>query len=410
VTRKPSTRKPPDGQKPSGLREATEAEANAETRAREEDAAREAAEQRAHEEAAARETAEAQVRQEAAARKEAEQRAQKEAAARETAEAQVRQEAAARKEAEQRAQKQAAKRKKAEAAMESLEESAKTLRAEDARASPRSALYDQWQSSGARAVAHADFWRFVSGGIVVTLLGAALLIATLIEQTRQTQALLIAGASVSCALFVVGVAVANVGYGRYSRRLAEYSEERELVAAKADTLKDTATDRDLEQLLRLNRTQMQAYQALSRGQQRSSFRSSLIALFAGLSVLIAGIVLVVEVGGDTSKIAAAAVAAIGSALSGYIAKTYLTLHKEAADQLRYFADQPIIASYIYEAERLAGLMKDDKDKEKVYESVVQEILAMTRQAQGEAIRKGSTRASGLVTRANSDDPVSSETE
>jgi hypothetical protein len=100
--------------------------------------------------------------------------------------------------------------------------------------------------------------------------------------------------------------------------------------------------------------------------------------------LVAGVALVTYAGTDTSKIAVATVTAIGSALSGYIAATYLTLNRQAADQLKYFADQPLITSYVYEAERLVRRLPPP-NQESAYRQVLGELLRLTERAQNESL-------------------------
>jgi hypothetical protein len=65
----------------------------------------------------------------------------------------------------------------------------------------------------------------------------------------------------------VGIAAVAIGSYRYNSSLATYLRDREFAAVQAANTapdKDNGNDQDLDldELLRLNRTQMQAYQSL----------------------------------------------------------------------------------------------------------------------------------------------------
>jgi hypothetical protein len=234
------------------------------------------------------------------------------------------------------------------------------------------ALYAQWEGSSARARARATLFVWSAIALVFVLAAVALTVCVVTEQL-----ILPVGGGCGGGLLLLAVAAFTKGTYAYAGTLAEFLDEREQVTALTEHSlgQQTGRDKDLDELLRLNRTQMQAYQTLSRGQQRSAFRSSLIALFIGLGVLVGGVVVVVVVEGSTSKLAVAGVTALGSALSSYIASTYLNLHREAARQLRFFSDQPIVTSYIYEAERLVGKLPTDERPE-TYRVVINDVLGL----------------------------------
>jgi hypothetical protein len=250
------------------------------------------------------------------------------------------------------------------------------------------ALYDEWQRSSARAKVRASLW--VECFVATVCLLGAIALGTL---TVTGELLVAIGVPIAGCLLLAALAWATHALYRYHLELADWLGVRELTFEERDVPPE---QRDLDELLRLNRMQMQQYQTLSRAQHRSSFRSSLTALFVGLATLVGGIVLILEVNNETAKIALAGVTALGGALSGYIAKTYLALNSQAADQLRYFADQPLITSYIYEAERLVLGFKGYK-REAMYEKVIDEVLGVATRAQ-----------SGALATAGADSPETSE--
>jgi hypothetical protein len=336
------------------------------------EAARQEAEQRVTEEQQARATAEA-------ARQEAEQRVTEEQQARATAEA-ARQEAELRADEEERSRKKLERRaRKTEEKTSKSEEDVIQLSASYAQDATRAgiprqvAVTAQWEGSSARTKARARL--FVCGVVAVVFLSGAGALGIL---TATNDIGVGFSAGYGGALCLMAVGAITVGIYWYASALARFLDARELATAVTESSQEEQTerDKDLDELLRLNRTQMQAYQTLSRGQQRSAFRSSLIALFAGLVVLVGGIVIVVVVNGDTSKVAVAGVAGLGGALSSYIAGTYLKLHQEASSQLRFFSDQPIVTSYIYEAERLVTKLPKGNSQTATYNAVIRDILGI----------------------------------
>jgi len=328
--------------------------------------AREDAE-KALKEAEERESAERKAREEAEkSRNEADERAKTEGKARAEAE-----------KAQKRSEKEV---RKADQAATKSEQQAIALSARTAEQAARAgvprqvALSAQWESSSARSKARANVVVFGTGALVLMLVAIGLGVAALDSDMQIAASVGGAGA----ALFIAIVLIA-AGFYVYVRRHARFLSVREEAIEARKNAVDGRQDEDLDELLNINRNQMQAYQTLSSRQQRSAFRSSLMAMFVGLVVLVGGIVVVLLAESDTAKIAVAGVSAIGSGLSGYIANTYLSLQRESSNQLRFFSDQPIVASYIYEAERLISKLPGANAKQSAaYESVIKEILGIAR--------------------------------
>jgi hypothetical protein len=383
----------------------------AEQRASDASAAKEAAEKRADDATAAQKEAEQLANDATAAQKEAEQLARDAQEAQHQAEQRAKQEAEARVRAEERAETAMEKAKK-EAALElekRLRQQGVALSANQVQEQAKAgipwqiALLTEWQSSSARAEAQALV--ALPGGLaLLSLLGAI----PLVILTATGDLLVPVGVSTTAFCFLIAIGAGAWGVHWYAARLSEYLKTREEALSERERDKQQKAKRQtqeaaskgtqendaLDELLNLNRTQMQAYQTLSRGQQRSSFRYSLIALFIGLFVLVAGVVVVVTVQADIAKVAVASVTALGSALSSYIASTYLRLHRQTGDQLRYFYAQPLVASYIYEAERVVGELEGSTAKKPMYETVIKHILRVAGRAQTDVLTFTRAQASG----------------
>jgi uncharacterized membrane protein len=111
---------------------------------------------------------------------------------------------------------------------------------------------------------------------------------------------------------------------------------------------------DLHARIQANGLVLESYQDPVRRRARSSYTYAQGALAVGFLALVGGAVAVL-VFADTpqSQVAVGALTAVGSALSGYIAATYLRIYDRAQQQLNFYFEAPLIASYMLEAERLA---------------------------------------------------------
>ncbi len=117
--------------------------------------------------------------------------------------------------------------------------------------------------------------------------------------------------------------------------------------------REVQDDGDVINLLRLNRKEMEEYQIIARGQAKTSFMVSNLAMAAGLTLIIVGILITV-LGRDLgTKVTAASLSAIAAALASFISRTFIQSRNASLDQLNYYFNQPLITSYLLQAERIA---------------------------------------------------------
>lgn len=131
-------------------------------------------------------------------------------------------------------------------------------------------------------------------------------------------------------------------------------EERDARLRKVvgEAFEDVVDARDTASLVKANGRQLSLYDQLARGQARSSYRMSQIAMGMALLVLVSGAVGAIFVHGTVPKITTATLSGIGTALSGYISGTYLRVYERTLAQLNYYFQQPLLTSYVFTAERL----------------------------------------------------------
>jgi hypothetical protein len=120
---------------------------------------------------------------------------------------------------------------------------------------------------------------------------------------------------------------------------------------------------------------MEAYDVLARGQAKTAFRNSQIAMAIGLIVLFVGAAIAIGADSTASKITTASLTAIGGILSGYIARTFLKTYARALRQLNFYFQQPLINSYVLSAQRLIREMSTTQ-RDAALEHVVHHIVAV----------------------------------
>lgn len=201
------------------------------------------------------------------------------------------------------------------------------------------------------------------GGLLALAVGLAALTGVVLayggelDIVRHTRWVIAVCSGILSWLFLVGAfSIPTLNDARKEQRAIE-AEAREDVA---DSANDLTNSKDLVALIQANRRQMSAYDVLAQAQAKTAFRNSQFAMAAGLLVLVAGAVVAIAAPEVSTKIATASLTAIGGALSGYIAKTFLESYSNAVTQLNFYFQQPLITSYLLTAQRLIDELTADK--------------------------------------------------
>ncbi|MEX2972534.1 hypothetical protein [Streptomyces sp. C184] len=212
----------------------------------------------------------------------------------------------------------------------------------------------------------AAFIVSLSGGIAAIIFAAGWPVAFLITLMGL----------LTCVAFLI--------IGRYKYRSAQKSylppdlDEHSAGEESARWLRDL----DLQNLIEINRQQMKVYQEIATRQAKFASRSCQISIIFGFLVLITGAALALNVVKDpAAKIVVSALTVIGSAVSTYISKTFFEAQKLAMRQLNLYYRQPLVTSYVLQAERLTNRLEGEEEKQhKMVESVVDGVLAAARNA------------------------------
>jgi ABC-type multidrug transport system fused ATPase/permease subunit len=131
------------------------------------------------------------------------------------------------------------------------------------------------------------------------------------------------------------------------------TSEEEMQQYEQDLLEHLNDPPTLKQLWQLNRAQMNRYDVLTRHQAKDAYTKAQIAMAGGMLLLLAGAVSVVALRSQADQIAIAVLTGLGTALAGYVGKTYLETYRMTIRQLNYFYQEPLDESFLLGAERLA---------------------------------------------------------
>jgi TRADD-N domain-containing protein len=112
-------------------------------------------------------------------------------------------------------------------------------------------------------------------------------------------------------------------------------------------------DHTLKGLAWVNFKQLRNFAFIAQRQARMSYYASLVAAAVSLLVLTSGTAVAIGLPTPAAKVAAGIVATTGTALSSFLASTFLTAYQIASRQMSYYYGQPLVHCYLLNAERLA---------------------------------------------------------
>jgi len=238
-----------------------------------------------------------------------------------------------------------------------------------------STLYRSWRTS-ARGMAALGRFRvramlgaiFVYGGV-----GAYIARETVARDLNRSVGTVV---SLAAILAAIGILMTAEALNRESAQRARFYEEQEAQARGhlSEALTDLRDIDDVVGLMRANRRQMDAYDAIARGQADASYRSSRLAMFGGLAVLTIGMGVTLFAPSSSTKYSAAVLTAVGAAIGGYIAQTFISVQQRAMDQLNFYFQQPLVQSYLIAAERVAERLPA-KERTQALTSIVEVLVS-----------------------------------
>ena len=126
-------------------------------------------------------------------------------------------------------------------------------------------------------------------------------------------------------------------------------------------------------LFNLYSKQIVEYQQETRSRATLSFAFALISMFAGFGFVIWGGSVLLQAKEVIVLAAGGLLSAVGGAMSGFITKTFLDVHKLSLTQLNRYFQQPVINDHILTAQRLADDSDDPETRKKAYDRIIESI-------------------------------------
>ncbi|MBU2494674.1 MAG: hypothetical protein KJ571_18790 [Bacteroidetes bacterium] len=136
---------------------------------------------------------------------------------------------------------------------------------------------------------------------------------------------------------------------------------------------DTKDSIRVGRLFNLYSKQIEKYQKETQSRASWSFIFAIIAMVSGLGFVFWGGTNIILKAGWTNIVAGSAIASIGGAVSAYITKTFLNVHKLSLTQLNRYFKQPVLNENILTAQRLADSIDDKEFKLKSYATIINSI-------------------------------------
>lgn len=157
------------------------------------------------------------------------------------------------------------------------------------------------------------------------------------------------------ASFVLGSACVGAGTLIYQNELESFRPQAHHQALSGLDQKNVEMlqESQLPALIVFNREEMGRYHKIATTQATRASRQSQIAIMVGFLVLVVGAVSAVRVHDETSKVLIAGLASLGGVFSAYITRTFFEAERAAVAQLYTYWKQPLSASYLLFAERVA---------------------------------------------------------
>jgi hypothetical protein len=160
---------------------------------------------------------------------------------------------------------------------------------------------------------------------------------------------------------LVAAVVAPVAVVAVHRARARRWKQRQRELDDLDGILNKISDTTLRPLISFNFRLMDRFVAVALSEARASFVACCVAASASLAVLLVGATFVLAIDDAGGQAAAAALAAVGAALSSYLSVTFLGTFRATAKQMSYYYGQPLVHCYLLHAEWLAERFEGDAD-------------------------------------------------
>ena len=143
----------------------------------------------------------------------------------------------------------------------------------------------------------------------------------------------------------------------------------------ARLLEESRSAVQMGSLFNLYSKQIEKYQTQTQARASWSFIFALVAMIAGLGLVVWGGSHIIAGGGWEHVAAGSIISITGGAVSAFITKTFLDVHRMSLLQLNHYFRQPVLNTNILTAQRLADQLPE-ADKQKAYAEIIGKIAAL----------------------------------
>ncbi|MFJ8363993.1 hypothetical protein [Streptomyces sp. NPDC093984] len=153
-------------------------------------------------------------------------------------------------------------------------------------------------------------------------------------------------------------------------KLKEAQRGRAALESAADRLRERM---ELPSLVDFNRVLLDRYHGIATDQATKAYRSSRFAMAIGLVVLVAAFFAGWRLNAQGDRLFVGSVAAVGTAFTAYLSRTYMQTYERALYQLNQYFNQPVLNGYFLNAERIAATLPVER-RAQILEMIVADIL------------------------------------
>ncbi|MBJ6636932.1 hypothetical protein H4K36_01290 [Streptomyces sp. DHE7-1] len=160
------------------------------------------------------------------------------------------------------------------------------------------------------------------------------------------------------ALALLLMSVVWVLWGFRKAKAKEIERKRDALESAADRL---AEKMELPSLVNFNRVLLDKYHGIATDQATKAYRSSRLAMWVGIIVLVVAFLAGWHLNAQGDRLFVGSVAAVGTAFTAYLSRTFMQTYERALQQLNQYFNQPVLNSYFLTAERIADKLPKDSD-------------------------------------------------
>lgn len=222
----------------------------------------------------------------------------------------------------------------------------------------------------------SDLFGFLANTMVPTLIGAAAAgvgVAKAVSDARSTRKAQERVLEAERKAFKV----APEAYAERTEDLRDpkgSAEERAIVVSKL--VHEGQAALQVGNLFDLYSKQIEKYQTETQARAGWSFIFAIVAMAAGLGFVFLGGIYILTTPDWAHVAAGTTLAAIGGAVSAFITKTFMDVHRLSLIQLNHYFRQPVLNSHILTAQRIADRIDDSSARLAGYQQILTNVVGL----------------------------------